>query len=120
MDFLQSMLKTGGKNRPQGLASEGHSCQAQTRKNHRETEQGKGFDINKKQLFILTNILRLPGKRNMNESKLAALAGGTVSFLAEFTTGKANPLQRVMESIAAALEMLLLEIIALNYSEKNR
>ena len=57
--------------------------------------------------IFFTNILRLLEERNMTKSELAELSGVSVSFLSDLTTGKANPSLRVMESIAAALDVPL-------------
>ena len=57
--------------------------------------------------IFFTNILRLLDERSMTKSELADLSGVSVSFLSDLTTGKANPSLRVMEAIAAALEMPL-------------
>ena len=57
--------------------------------------------------IFFTNILRLLDERNMTKSELAGLSGVSVSFLSDLTTGKATPSLRVMEAIAAALEIPL-------------
>lgn len=62
--------------------------------------------------IFFTNVLRILDERGMTKKELSDRSGVSISFLSELTTGKANPSLKVMEDIAAALEVplpLLLE-----------
>ncbi|WP_020405882.1 transcriptional regulator [Hahella ganghwensis] len=57
--------------------------------------------------IFFTNVLRILDERHMTKNELADRSGVSVSFLSDLTTGKANPSLKVMEAIAAALEVSL-------------
>lgn len=54
--------------------------------------------------ILFTNILRLIEERDMTKTDLSQKSGVSISFLSDFTNGKANPSLKVMEAIARALE----------------
>lgn len=73
------------------------------------------------QIFF-TNVLRLLDERGITKYELSDAAGMSVSFLSDLTNGKANPSLKIMESIAAALEVplpALLEITDLDRDTLN-
>jgi transcriptional regulator with XRE-family HTH domain len=57
--------------------------------------------------IFFTNVLRLSDELGLSKNALADRAGISVSFLSDLTNGKANPSLKIMEAIAAALEMPL-------------
>ena len=79
------------------------------------------------QIFY-TNILRLLNEQGMTKSDLSEKADVSISFLSDLTNGHANPSLKIMESIAAALDVSLpyllestdldSESLALLYGEK--
>lgn len=71
-------------------------------------------------LIFFTNVLRILSDRKMTRSDLSDASGVSPSFLSDLTTGKANPSLKIMESIAAALNVplpALLEITDLSDAE---
>ena len=63
--------------------------------------------------ILFTNVLRLLDEQGMTKNELADKAGISISFLSDFTTGKANPSLKIMEAIAEALEMPLPTLLEL-------
>ncbi len=64
-------------------------------------------DMNYEKIFR-DNLLRLMDERDLNKTELAELAGISVSFVSDITTGKAgNPSLKVMGAIARALRIPL-------------
>lgn len=62
--------------------------------------------------IFFTNVLRLLGEMHMTKKELSERSGVSNSFLSDLTMGKANPSLKVMQDLAAALEVplpLLLE-----------
>lgn len=67
--------------------------------------------------ILFTNILRILEERGMTKNDLSQKAGISISFISDFTNGKANPSLKVMENIALALETplpMLLEMCDLD------
>ena len=62
--------------------------------------------------IFLANVRRQLAQRHMTKRELSVRSGGSISFLSDLTSGKANPSLKVMEGIARAFDMplpLLLE-----------
>jgi transcriptional regulator with XRE-family HTH domain len=57
--------------------------------------------------IFFTNVLRLLDELGLTKNELAKRAGISVSFLSDLTNGKANPSLKIMEALAAALDMPL-------------
>jgi transcriptional regulator with XRE-family HTH domain len=62
--------------------------------------------------IFFTNVRRILDERGMTKNDLHEISGVSNSFLSDLTTGRGNPSLKVMEAIAAALDVplpLLLE-----------
>ncbi len=57
--------------------------------------------------IFFTNVLRLLDERQMTKKELSDRSGVSISFLSDLTGGKANPSLKVMQDIAAALDVPL-------------
>lgn len=62
-------------------------------------------------LIFHTNVLQALDKKNMTKVDLARLSGVSPSFLTSLTKGTANPSLDTMETIAAALEIPLPDLL---------
>lgn len=59
----------------------------------------------------MNRIRQLRRERGMTQRDLAQVAGCGRSFLSEIETGKANPTQSMLQMIATALHVSLIEVV---------
>lgn len=55
-------------------------------------------------LLFFTNVLRILDEQRMSKHQLSEVAGVSISFISDITSGQGNPSIKVMEKIAVALK----------------